>query len=105
MKVDPALAERGKKIWKSKQCAGCHELGRNQSTGPDLIGVTDRRSQEWLERWLQDPVAMTGEDSTAKALKKQFNSQMPKLGLSKDDADALINYLAQETQQRRGGGH
>ncbi len=101
VKVDPALADRGKRIWKSKQCSGCHELGRTQSTGPDLVGATDRRTAEWLERWLQDPVVMTQIDDTAKALKKQFNAQMPKLGLSKDDADALISYLAQETQQRR----
>jgi cytochrome c2 len=99
LKVDPLLADRGTRIWKSKQCSGCHELGREQSTGPNLIGVTDRRTVDWLERWLQDPVAMTQLDETAMALKKQYNSQMPKLGLSKDDADALINYLAQETQR------
>jgi mono/diheme cytochrome c family protein len=98
-KVDPLLADRGSRIWNSKQCAGCHELGREQSTGPNLIGVTDRRTADWLERYLQDPVAMTSLDETAKALKKQYNSQMPKFGLSKDDADALINYLAQETQR------
>jgi mono/diheme cytochrome c family protein len=103
-KVDAQAADRGKKIWNSKQCSGCHELGRKQSTGPDLIGVTDRRSNEWLHKWLKDPVTMTGEDSTAMALKKEYNSQMPKLGLSDADADALINYLAQQTAMRRGGG-
>lgn len=99
LQIDPLLADRGTRIWNSKQCSGCHELGREQSTGPNLIGVTDRRTVDWLERWLQDPVSMTQMDETAKALKKQYNSQMPMLGLSKDDADALINYLAQETQR------
>ena len=97
MKADPALADRGKKVWNSKQCSGCHELGRKQATGPDLIGVTDRRSAEWLKKWLKDPIAMAGEDSTAMELKKQFNSQMPKLGINDADATALINYLAQQT--------
>lgn len=101
-KVDAQAADRGKKIWNSKQCYGCHELGRKQSTGPDLIGVTERRSSEWLHKWLKDPVAMGNEDSTAMALKKQFGSQMPKLGLSDSDADALINYLAQQTAMRGG---
>jgi mono/diheme cytochrome c family protein len=104
MKVDAQAADRGKKIWNTKQCAGCHELGRQQSTGPDLIGVTDRRSSEWLHKWLKDPVAMTGEDSTAMALKKQFGSQMPKLGLTDSDAEALINFLAQQTAMRKAGG-
>jgi cytochrome c2 len=103
-KVDAQAADRGKKIWNSKQCFGCHELGRSQSTGPDLIGVTDRRSSDWLKKWLKDPIAMGSEDSTAMALKKQFGSQMPKLGLSESDAEALINYLAQQTAMRHGGG-
>ena len=97
MKPDPALADRGKKVWNSKQCSGCHELGRSQSTGPDLIGVTDRRSAEWIKKWLMDPPAMASEDSTAMALKKQFNSQMPKLNINASDASALIAYLAQQT--------
>ena len=101
-KVDEAAAARGKKVWNSKQCSGCHELGRNASTGPDLIGVTERRSTEWLRKWLKDPVSMAGDDSIAAALKRQYNYQMPKLGLTDSDATALINYLAEETRARRG---
>lgn len=103
MKVDEIAAARGGKVWKSKQCSGCHELGRSQSTGPDLIGATDRRSTEWLRMWLKDPVMMAGNDSTAAALKKQYNSQMPNLKLSRDEVDALINYLAEKTQEHRAG--
>jgi nitrite reductase (NO-forming)/hydroxylamine reductase len=102
-KIDAQAADRGKKIWNSKQCFGCHELGRQQATGPDLIGVTDRRSNEWLHSWLKDPMAMTGSDTVAMALKKQYGSQMPKLGLTDPDADALIAYLAQQTAMKRGG--
>jgi cytochrome c2 len=94
-------SERGQQIWESQRCAACHELGRRRATGPDLVGVTDRRSVLWLERWLQNPVAMTREDSTAKALKQQYNAQMPNLGLSPQDADSLITYLARETERRR----
>ena len=103
MKVDTVAAARGKKVWNSKQCSGCHELGRTQSTGPDLIGVTDRRSAAWLRKWLKDPVEMANEDSTAMALKKQFNSQMPNLKLMNEEVEALINFLAQQTQEHRAG--
>lgn len=103
MKIDSIAAARGKKVWSIKQCSGCHELGRSQSTGPDLIGATDRRSTEWLRMWLKDPVTMAGNDSTAAALKKQYNSQMPNLKLSNDEVDALINYLAEKTQEHRAG--
>ena len=101
-KVDAMAADRGKKIWNSKQCYGCHELGHKQSTGPDLIGVTDRRNVEWLTKWLKDPTSMMDEDSTAMALQKEFGSRMPKLGITTADANALINYLAQQTQEKRG---
>jgi cytochrome c2 len=96
-KVDSSLAEYGKRIWNTKQCFGCHQLGKAQSTGPDLIGVTDRRSSDWLHKWLEDPVGMTDSDSIAAALKKQYKTQMPNLGLSAHDIDALINFLAQQT--------
>jgi len=94
---DDGAAQAGESIWKRRQCYGCHELGRQQSTGPDLIGVTDRRSKEWLVKWLRNPVAMTGDDSIGQALKKQFNSQMPNFGLSEVDANALINFFARVT--------
>jgi len=97
-KVDSALAAWGKQVWNHKQCFGCHQMGKSQSTGPDLIGVTDRRTPDWIRKWLTDPVGMTSEDSIAMALKKQYKTQMPNLGLTGRDIDGLINYLAQETQ-------
>lgn len=103
MKIDPAAATWGEHQWKSRQCYGCHELGRKQATGPDLIGVTDRRSVEWLRKWLKDPVLMANSDSTGMALKKQFGSQMPNLGLSDRDVEGFIHYLALQTQTSRGG--
>jgi mono/diheme cytochrome c family protein len=102
-KIDQAAAQWGEHQWKTRQCTGCHELGRKQSTGPDLIGVNDRRSVEWLRHWLKNPVQMAQQDSVAAALKKQFGSQMPNLDLSDRDVEGLINYLAVLTQERRGG--
>ncbi len=102
-KIDQAAAQWGEHQWKSRQCTGCHEPGRQQSTGPDLIGVTERRSVDWLRHWLKNPLQWAQEDSVAGALKKQFGSQMPNLDLSNRDVEGLINYLAVLTQQRRSG--
>jgi len=93
-------AQWGKTVWKSRQCQGCHELGRDQATGPNLIGVTDRRPPDWLKKWLKDPVAMTRDDPAASELKKKFGSQMPNLHLSDKDVAGLIAFLAQETAVR-----
>jgi len=97
-KVDPLSAAHGKALWNSLQCEGCHELGTSRATGPALIGVTDRRSVEWLRKWLKDPVSMVTQDSTAAAMKAQYGSQMPNFGLTNRDVDGLINYLIQLTQ-------
>jgi hypothetical protein len=102
-KIDQAAAQWGEHQWKSRQCTGCHDLGRRQSTGPDLLGVTERRSVEWLRQWLKNPVAMTQSDSVAGALKKEYGSVMPNLDLSDRDVEGLINYLAVLTQERRAG--
>jgi hypothetical protein len=40
---------------------------------------------------------MTSSDSIGAALKKQYKTQMPNLGLTAHDIDGLINYLAQQT--------
>lgn len=97
-KIDPAAAQWGEYVWRNRQCHGCHELGRDQSTGPNLIGVTSRRSVEWLRSWFKNPAEMTSSDSIGMALKKKYGSQMPNLDLKPRDIEGLINYLAQQTQ-------
>ena len=96
-KIDPAAAQWGEYVWRNRQCHGCHELGRDQSTGPNLVGVTNRRSVEWLRSWFKNPAEMTSSDSIGMALKKKYGSQMPNLDLKPRDIEGLINYLAQQT--------
>src|SRR5258706_12866471 len=64
---DDAVVKRGKSLWANKGCAGCHGIGKKLA-GPDLAGVEQRRSREWLTRWLTDTEGMLGSDSTAQAL-------------------------------------
>jgi len=85
-------ADRGQRIWNQRQCAGCHGFGRQQSTGPDLLGVTDRRSPDWLRAWLKDPASV--DDPTSRMLRNQYGSLMPNLGLTDQEADDLIAFLA-----------
>jgi mono/diheme cytochrome c family protein len=96
--VDPAMAQAGKKIFMNKGCGGCHQIGKNSKTSPDLGGVQDRRSLEWLRRWLMDTKAMLETDSTAKALMAQFKgARMPQQKISENEADQLVHYIAQES--------
>lgn len=100
--VDEAMAARGKTLWSKNGCAGCHGIGKKLA-GPDLAGVYDRRSMEWLRRWLTDTKQMLETDSIAKALLAESKgAKMPQFRLTEADADALVHYIAQESAKRAG---
>jgi cytochrome c2 len=95
--TDPAVIKKGKSLWNAKGCMGCHTIGKGRAAGPDLMGLLDRRSMDWVQRWLHDPPAMQESDSTAKALVAQFNNtKMPNLQLSDEEVTALIAYVADQ---------
>lgn len=91
-----AYGDPGKDLF-DKQCSGCHTVGGGDSGGPDLKGVTDRRSEEWLESIIIEPDKMAATDPARKELIKKYGYEMPKLGISHDDAIKIITWL-------RGGG-
>lgn len=98
--VDEALAKRGKTVWVNRGCMGCHTIGKGPLAGPDLAGVIERRDLDWLKRWLKDTEQMLATDSLAQALLKEYkNTRMPNLRLSDADIDALLNFIAQESEK------
>ena len=97
-KVDATLAEQGAKVWKSKSCDGCHTIGKGKRAGPDLAGVTSRRSEAWLTQWLKNPPEMAKSDPVAKDLVKAAQGvQMPDFHLKDGEIAGLINYIARES--------
>ena len=95
VRADPALARRGAALFTSKGCNACHTVGKNgKMAGPDLAGVTRRRTHDWLRRWLKDPNAMFGSDSIVDAMVVQAkNVKMPNMKLSDSEIGALISYF------------
>lgn len=87
-------ALRGKLLFESK-CQGCHSIGEGAKLlGPNLAGVTRRRSTDWLTRWLLDPAKMLESDADAKALLGEYKQvPMPNLGLSEAEVQQIIRYL------------
>lgn len=50
---------RGKNIWESNNCMGCHTiLGEGAYYAPELTKVYTRRSEEFIRIFLKDPQAM-----------------------------------------------
>ena len=100
--VDMQLAGIGAKLFKEKACNACHTVGHGKMVGPDLAGVFERRTLEWLTRWLKNPSAMLESDRTAKALLKEYNGiPMPDLGLTDEQVEALLHYLASAEKPKK----
>jgi protein SCO1/2 len=102
----PSAAEfsRGDYLFRTR-CDSCHTIGGGRKRlGPDLLGVTERRDRQWLIRWLREPDKMLEEkDPLAMELFMRFQQiAMPNLRLDADDADALIEHIAEETRRLRG---
>lgn len=87
----------------AKACAGCHTIGNGRKVGPDLAGVTTRRSAEWITRYVTAPEKVrTAGDPIAAELRQAYpNIRMPSLGLSETDAADVIAYLTARTAEHK----
>lgn len=89
-----ALAQDGAATF-GQRCASCHTIGEGVRVGPDLAGAHERRTREWLQRFIGAPSAMLDSDADAQALLTQFNGvRMPDLGLDQATVNGLIDYIA-----------
>ncbi|HET8885698.1 MAG TPA: cytochrome c3 family protein [Salinimicrobium sp.] len=89
-------ADAGKTIFNSL-CAACHKLDNN-SIGPALRGVTERRDVQWLHEWIKNsPGMIASGDETAVALFEEYNgTAMPAFPqLSDVDIDNILAYVSQ----------
>src|SRR6185312_4464050 len=85
----------------TKLCAGCHSIGGGDHVGPDLDGLTLRRSRAWISEFLMDPIKMRSrQDPIALALAAKFPGvRMPYLQIHESDAADLISYINAKSKQ------
>jgi nitrite reductase (NO-forming) len=76
------------------KCLACHSIGEGKKLGPDVAGVTKRRSDAWLTRWLKEPEKMLQTDADAKAMLKEYNNiPMPNQSLGNAEIKQYIKYF------------
>ncbi|AYC32053.1 electron transporter SenC [Pseudomonas cavernae] len=94
--------EAGRYLFRSA-CAACHSIGQGEALGPDLQGVTHRRSRDWLRRFIKAPDELLAQkDPIALELFAKYNQvQMPNLRLGDDDVEVLIRYLENQDAARQ----
>lgn len=97
--LDTAIVQKGKEIYTNKGCAACHTIGNGKLSGPDLLGVTKRREDQWLKQWLKSPETMLQTDPIAKEMLKEFYVPMPNLALNDEEIEQLIIYFKKNDEQ------
>jgi len=86
-------AQDGAKLFEA--CADCHTIGGGKLTGPDLKGITKKRSNAWLLPFIQSSSKVINSgDADAKALFKEWeNTEMPDNPLSDEQVNQLLAYI------------
>ncbi len=105
------------------RCSSCHVISggflpqrNSRPLAPDLFGVTERRDNAWLRRWLAEPDKMVESgDPIAVAMSSAWEVVMPNFRLDSNEIDNLIRYMETESDRLRqqyasaggssGGGH
>ena len=96
-------AVKGKLDFESK-CLACHSIGQGRKLGPDLAGVTKRRTTAWLAKWLKAPEKMLESDADARAMLKEAGGvPMPNQNLSDTEIHQYIRYFQWADEQPRAG--
>jgi len=80
--LTPAV-ERGKAVWETRNCIGCHTLlGEGAYFAPELGNVIKRRGPEFVKAWIKaQPTGAPG------------RRQMPQFHLSDQQLDDLVQFL------------
>ena len=74
---------RGKHLWETRNCVGCHTiLGEGAYFAPELGNVYKRRGPEFIKTWIKiQPTKMPG------------RRQMPQFNFSEQQLDDIVAFL------------
>jgi nitric oxide reductase subunit C len=80
--ITPAVV-RGKHLWETRNCIGCHTLlGEGAYFAPELGNVYKRRGPDFIKAWIKSqPTGTPG------------RRQMPNFGFSDAQLDDLVEFL------------
>lgn len=86
-------------------CGACHSIGQGRRVGPDLAGVHDRRSQDWLEKFVKSSQSMIKSgDAEAVAIAAEYNNLvMPDAVISDAQIKAVLSYIKEAANPAAAG--
>ncbi len=85
-----------------QNCLNCHTIGGGRLAGPDLKGVTERRNEEWLISFMQNPRAVV---ESGDAIAAQLVDEAPGRaimptppGMTRYRAEQILKLIAAESK-------
>lgn len=80
----------------NSRCRACHTYGAGNLIGPDLKGVTDRHTREWLRKWItsSQTLVRAGEPAALALFDRFKHFPMPDQPFGPGELDALLDYFA-----------
>lgn len=92
--VTARAQEPGEQLFQT-HCGACHTVGGGRLVGPDLAGVQETRTQEWLEKFVTSPKSMIdGGDAEAIAIFEEYNKiLMPDAPVSSEQVRQILAYV------------
>lgn len=76
-------------------CAACHSIGKGVIVGPDLMGIEQRLSRDWLIKFIKSSQTMIDSgDKEAVAAYEKFNKiKMPDFDLSTAEIQLILDHI------------
>lgn len=90
-------ADEGKQLF-DRTCAACHTIGKGRLVGPDLSGISQKRTKEWLVSFIKSSTSVIKSgDTDAVAIFKEYNSlMMPDVDYSEAQIVSILNYISSD---------
>lgn len=84
-----------------KACASCHTIGGGRLVGPDLQGITSKRENDWLVKFISNSQSLINSgDADAVSIAAEYNNSiMPPATISAGEIYSIISLI-----ESKGGG-
>jgi mono/diheme cytochrome c family protein len=90
------IAQDGEALFKAN-CTSCHAI-KDKVIGPALKGVSQRRPEDWLIKWIKNSQAVikSGDDYGVKLFNEYNKTVMTSFNLKDDEIKAILAYIKTE---------
>jgi mono/diheme cytochrome c family protein len=94
--MDEALAGAGESLFKAN-CTQCHAINE-KIIGPALKNVHERRSKEWLLKWIRNSqkLIQSGDEEAVALWQEYQKTAMPAYPFSDDEITSILSYIKVE---------